>query len=351
MDVTYKALDRKQWRAVWKEHWSHVVVNKYSPFATCEECAKFVRALQEKLSMAERAKLRAVQDQHIAFVRAERHTYHETRFQAKQPENRKTMLSMIIDGMDQSKTYLPYVFPLSKALAGLLRLKTHITGVLMHGQLLSRLLFVDFSDIPHDPNLVCHVILQSLLALDQIPPILYLQLDNTTRENENWVILTFLAVLILHGTFQTAQVRFLLVGHTHEDIDGVFGVIATMLKKSIVTTIGKLWRLLLSAFKTETKVVLVQEIANVREWLLPVKPRMKDITSARCFKLRLADDGVRIQAKATLSEDAANFMPEGGMVLLRKPPEGEPCKVPLRPSQLEKFATTIDKQRAEGLFC
>lgn len=349
MGVSYKPLEIKQWRAVWKEHFPQVVVGEYSPFASCEVCAKFLRELQQNTTIAERAALRANQEKHINFVKAERHCYHEVRFDARLCAG--VILSMIIDGMDQEKTYLPYRWPLDKAIAGLMRLKTHLTGVFMHGQSPSCLLFVDFSDIPHDPNLICHVINQSLLSLPQIPRHFHLQLDNTTRENKNWVVLTFLAVLILQGTFETVQVSFLPVGHTHEDIDAVFSVIARLLKRSIVTTISKLWSLLSTALKKDNQnpqVKLIQNVPNISHFLLPHKPTMKDITTARCFKMWLEDGGVRIQSKEAMSE--GTFAPEGGMLLLDKLPEGTPCKVPLKPSQLDLFAKSISKFRQTSVL-
>ena len=49
-----------------------------------------------------------------------------------------------------------------------------------------------------------------------LPPVLYLQLDNTARENKNKFIMTFLALLVERGVFEKIKVNFLLVGHTHE---------------------------------------------------------------------------------------------------------------------------------------
>ena len=111
-------------------------------------------------------------------------------------------------------------------------------------------MFVDFADIPHDPNLTCHVITKSILSLDKPPPPhLYLQLDNTSRENKNWCVLTYLAVLIFVGVFETVGVSFLPVGHTHEDIDAVFSRIAQKLRNSVVKTVSELWKSLAAASK------------------------------------------------------------------------------------------------------
>lgn len=220
-EVGYKPLDRQQWRALWRMHFSHVYVGKYSCFATCDICAAYKRALLEKNTLSERMALRDDQCVHIEFIRLKRAVYHKVRFMARiEPER---FLSMIIDGMDQKKTNLPWIWPVDKAIASLMRIKTHITGVIMHGHKPSCLLFVHFLDVPHDPNLTCHIINQSLLSLQgPIPRNFNLQLDNTSKENKNSTVLVYLAILLLKGVFDSVTVSFLPVGHTHEDIDQLF---------------------------------------------------------------------------------------------------------------------------------
>ena len=176
---------------------------------------------------------------------------------------------MIIDGMDQQKTFVPWIWPFDKAISSLMRLKTHITGVIMHGQTPSCLLFLDYADIPHDPNLTRHVILQSLLSLEgPLPSTLNLQLDNTCRENKNWCVLTFLGVLVFNGVFDQINVNFLPVGHTHEDIDAVFSKLATKLRKAVVKTITNLIETLKSAVR---KFGQTPEVRVVKD---PQCPRM-----------------------------------------------------------------------------
>ena len=58
-----------------------------------------------------------------------------------------------------------------------------------------------------------------------------MQLDNTTGENKNETVLGFLAWLCAVGTFKKVTLSFLPVGHTHEDIDAVFGVLMRYLNR------------------------------------------------------------------------------------------------------------------------
>ena len=49
----------------------------------------------------------------------------------------------------------------------------------------------------------------------------FLQLDNCTAENKNWLVLQFLSVLVGMGKVLCVFLNFLPVGHTHIDIDQV----------------------------------------------------------------------------------------------------------------------------------
>lgn len=58
--------------------------------------------------------------------------------------------------------------------------------------------------------------------VDRQPTTLYLQLDNTSKQNKNRYVFAFLAWLVVLGLLTDVLVSFLPVGHTHEDIDQMF---------------------------------------------------------------------------------------------------------------------------------
>lgn len=68
------------------------------------------------------------------------------------------------------------------------------------------------------------------LDFKSLPPHLLLQLDNATSDNNNRYVFMFLSLLIALGVFITIEVGFLLVGHTHEDIDGTYKRMTSSLK-------------------------------------------------------------------------------------------------------------------------
>ena len=58
-----------------------------------------------------------------------------------------------------------------------------------------------------------------------LPPILLLQMDNYSSNNKNHFVFAFLSLLIARRVFDIVEVGFLLVGHTHEDIDGTYEIL------------------------------------------------------------------------------------------------------------------------------
>ena len=93
-----------------------------------------------------------------------------------------------------------------KAMQNLQQLRTHITGVLVHTRSPSGKIAYAFTDVlqyPHDSNMTIHVLLSVLRERkDKLPPVLNLQLDNTSRENKNRYVLGFCALLVSKKIFK-----------------------------------------------------------------------------------------------------------------------------------------------------
>ncbi len=48
-------------------------------------------------------------------------------------------------------------------------------------------------------------------------------MGNCVKDNNNCQLPTFISLLIVHEVFEEIQLGFLIVGHTHEDLDRSFG--------------------------------------------------------------------------------------------------------------------------------
>jgi hypothetical protein len=108
-----------------------------------------------------------------------------------------------MDGMDQSKTDLPHLIRKNKAACNMWVLRTHVTGVLVHGR--RSYAFIDTHMWPHDSNLSINILLNILVdqcKADGLPSTLFLQLDNCFRENKNQYVFGFLALLVQKKIFK-----------------------------------------------------------------------------------------------------------------------------------------------------
>ena len=136
----------------------------------------------------------------IYLCRIERKKYHSHR--EKSRSHPEKYLTVIVDGMDQSKTNLPNTKLITKSTSSLWHLRTHVTGAILHTKASHGKLvycFVDLVQFPHDSNLTLTVIVNVLVdyaKTNRFPEVLYLQMDNTCRENKNRFVLTFCAALV-----------------------------------------------------------------------------------------------------------------------------------------------------------
>jgi len=82
-----------------------------------------------------------------------------------------------------------------------------------------------------------------------LPKHMYVQLDGA-GDNKNWVMFVFWAMLVDLGYFETVLISFLMVGHTHEDIDQRFSIISKSLRTNYALTYDRLEYIIRHAFAT-----------------------------------------------------------------------------------------------------
>ncbi|XP_062581892.1 uncharacterized protein LOC134243670 [Saccostrea cucullata] len=104
---------------------------------------------------------------------------------------------------------------------------------------------------------------------DSLPDVLYLQMDNCARENKNRYLLAFMCYLVECGIFRKVKISFLMVGHTHEDVDQVFSRFSHWLSKYATLTLPKLMAAFKKCYTPAPTSVRTSSIFNIAEWSTP----------------------------------------------------------------------------------
>ena len=79
---------------------------------------------------------------------------------------------------------------------------------------------------------------------------LYVQVDNTSS-NKCFTVLVGLAALIALGICNKVVLAFLLVGHTHTDVDRIIGLVVTYIRRMNVATFEELKSFCLESFTVQ----------------------------------------------------------------------------------------------------
>jgi hypothetical protein len=235
LDVTSltKPLHYDQFVKAWKssKELKHIKCSKYKPgFSQCDACSDYLNLTSHKqLTAAQKSAEGLKFLAHIEQERDERRQYYRAR--AKAVEEPDKYMCIIMDAMDQRKTEIPFFTNAPKAVANDYRLRTKLIGAIAHG--FGTFLYWCTNLICHDTNLQIECLRRTLLKYEaekgQLPPILYLQLDNAP-DNKSKQFLAFCAYLVEMEIFDCVKVSYLMVGHTHENIDSYFSCISQFLK-------------------------------------------------------------------------------------------------------------------------
>ena len=189
-------------------------------------------------------------------------------------------------------------------------MKMHLYGALVHGRGSYAMICPDHEEQGHNATIQCIwmiIVDQYLKNGHKLPPVFFLQLDNTTKQNKGRFVLAFLAILVEHGIFERVYVCFLPVGHTHEDIDQMFSRIAMALRGLDMRSREEMTRVIQRAYTFEGEKPTVfhwTRIANLRDWLDPHINLPPGVMKFRHFRVgRSEEKGVMIQCRRKMRLD------------------------------------------------
>lgn len=175
---------------------------------------------------------RALYDRHLSNQYRDRRMYWHDRALSRL---NTTIVTLIIDGMDQAKFCWPRsVFFRSHAFDSYQRPRLHVTGCIAHGFFM--LFTLTHADVRKSGSTTCEILslcFEELLAkgVNLAQTHVNIQLDNAGNQNKNNIVFRYIGYLVLTGALGSCSANFLRTGHTHEDIDMIFAMLAKWTSK------------------------------------------------------------------------------------------------------------------------
>jgi hypothetical protein len=104
----------------------------------------------------------------------------------------------------------------------------------------------------------------------------YVQFDNAAV-NKSWSVIIALCILVATGIVDKVVIAFLLVGHTHTDVDRIISYVVSFLRNMDIPTLDKLKEYVLQSFNPKvciliyymTLCVLIFYYSQINGMLLP----------------------------------------------------------------------------------
>lgn len=218
-------------RQVWYEDFPHLKFRPKTMHSVCSQCVRhrhLIKSLNHHLA-ARKRQLQAY-TAHLRQQYRDRLEYWASRGRSRSKGHE---LSLIIDSMDQAKFGFPRGPSMrSKDLSNFNRPRCHITGLILHGRAV--MLSISDHDLPKSSSTMIELVASALTRLKASGVVLSeldlrIQSDNTVREMKNNPFLRYLAMMVSNGIVKSARLACLTSGHSHEDIDQLFGSLAMFL--------------------------------------------------------------------------------------------------------------------------
>lgn len=282
------------------------------------------------------------------------------------------VLSIIHDKMDHSKTACPAFARKTKSVDGFMKLPVAVTGMFAHGHadekyahyslpvfdsdsnfsvgsiakllrdleeapvMSSRVLFKGAGSMPlysallHG-NEVCRASLREPPASQRpampLPPVLHIQMDNSWKDNKNRYVFCFWSLLVAKRIVKEVVVSFMMVGHTHDDIDASFGRWSMRLREKDYPTLPLLMQSYMDMEEDAMIPHLVEEVPNFKAFIKPYiaigAKRLVGHAKGRQFKFFVDDNGWPIM-QYKLNCTVKNWLPEAGIKLWKPDADGRP---------------------------
>ena len=280
-------------------------------FARCRTCDKYKELGKGAIGGSEQAlKWSRKLDKHLAIARAYRNYYYAMRYHSVTYLNE--CLTVMHDKMNHAKTASSVFSHKSKELNSLVKLLVSVTSIIVqgHGDVCYAHYGLDL--FPHDSNYTIGLMAKLLCDLEEppkssscqlfvgsgstalfcgilkgaemceeslgpqpetlvqetsLPPILNVQMDNATGDNKNRYVYAYWFLLVANKIVREVYVNFMIVGHTHDDIDALFGRWSMLLKNENFPTIPTLMKSFMDVESIPTIPHLIEEVLDFNSFI------------------------------------------------------------------------------------
>ena len=344
MDYGLRTVSQSTISRIKKEHFNNVLIkpvgSSFAKYTTCDDLQQFI--LKSPKGGPKYTEFTKQRTEHLNHQASCRHLYASWREESKR--NPREILCIIHNKMNTSKTALPRMRVITKATQGLGQFPISVTRMVAHGHgdgayahyapscwpgdlnftisLLARLLrrleaapIREMGDLfPYPPS---NALFEALLrgksrCMDTLnlieagsrrgplplPKNLYLQLDNSTKDNKNQYLMAFLSLLTARGVFKEIQVGFLLIGHTNEDIDAYFSHLSKSLKSKNTFIVADLMKAFMESQELSFLLEFIQEVGDfksfVKGFLCSGTSHIIGLGEMHLFKFYVDGDGVPV---------------------------------------------------------
>lgn len=250
---------------VWQSYCQDIKCRRVHRFSKCDVCEQLRQQLADAgMDRLKTDALRELQKKHHQFVEKERLQYYKNRELARKLP--KKFASIIIDGASQSAYGLPHWPYETKATQRGHKIGVHLTGILEHASPNNLTLLTMTDEHKTGANHVIEALHRWISRKEmegRLPDVLFVQVDNCTRENKNRYFFSYIECLVALEVFSEIQVSFLPVGHTHEDIDQSFSCTSKRLKTHSAVTLQDLIHELSCSYTPQPHVSHMLHVINL----------------------------------------------------------------------------------------
>ncbi|KAK3234147.1 hypothetical protein CYMTET_55576 [Cymbomonas tetramitiformis] len=240
--------------------------------------------------------------------------------------------SVIIDGMTQWTTRLPHFRRMPSYLDRKDFLDVHNMGSIIEN--VGRFMDFNYANYGDDANFLLNVLHRDVTRIQEhrrkgdgeepypMPEVLYVQLDNVGT-NKSIMLLAYISWLVMSGAFKKVKVNFLIVGHTHENIDQMFSRFSVRLKRKLAMTLDEMMEIAKECFSDGIFTTAVAKVHDLKTWFGGRYENVCGISTQQTFKAFKNEAGEVVVQYKMYSTDK-KWLPEEGLKVLNSMPENLP---------------------------